>query len=110
MKLRILPLIISAVVIAAHFLRSYSLVPMLMCLAAPALLLVKRYWSLLALQVLSVASALIWLWALYDIIQQRIFEGRSWIASAVILVSVALFTLYSGWLLNTPQVKRHYPA
>lgn len=108
MKMRITPLIIAALLTAAHFLRSYSLLPMFLCLAAPFLLLIKRRWSLFTLQALSVVSALLWLYTLYGIIQQRTFEGRSWTASAIILGVVAAFTLFSGWLLNTPVVKNSY--
>lgn len=110
MKLRILPLILSAVLVGAHFLRSYSLIPMLLSLAAPFLLLVRKRWSLYVLQSLAVLGALIWMLALYGIIQERLMEGRSWLASAIILGAVALFTLYSGWLLNSPELKSIYKA
>jgi hypothetical protein len=110
MKSRLIPLILAAVVMAAHFLRSFSLLPMLLCLAVPLLLLVKKRWSLRVVQALTVVFALIWMAALYGIIQERIFEARSWTASAIILGGVALFTLFSGWLLEAPQVKDHYPA
>jgi ABC-type transport system involved in cytochrome c biogenesis permease subunit len=108
MKSRLIPLILSAVLIAAHFLRSFDLIPMLLCLAAPFLLLIKKRWVLPVLQVLTVVSALIWMYALYGIIQERIFEGRSWIASAIILGVVAAFSLFSGWLLNSPKVRDNY--
>jgi len=110
MKSRLIPLILAAVVLAAHFLRSSSLVPMLLCLAAPFLLLIKKRWVLRTLQALTVVSALIWMVALSGIIQERIFEGRSWTASALILGVVAVFTLFSGWLLNSPKIKDNYPA
>ncbi|MCX6081142.1 MAG: hypothetical protein NTW32_16555 [Chloroflexi bacterium] len=110
MKIRIFPLILSAVLIAAHFLRSAGLLPVLFCLGAPLLLLIKRRWSLAILQFLSVVAALIWLAALSGIIQERVIEGRSWLASGIILGLVALFTLFSGWLLSTPQIKNRYPA
>ncbi|HEY3310406.1 MAG TPA: hypothetical protein VGK00_02090 [Anaerolineales bacterium] len=110
MKLRLTPLILSTLLVAAHFLRSYSLLPMFVSLAAPLLLLVKKRWSLLVLQVLCVVAAFIWMLALYGIIQQRLLEGRSWLASGLILGTVALFTLFSGWLLNSPQVKDNYPV
>jgi hypothetical protein len=109
MKLRILPIIIAAVLMAAHFLRSFSLVPMAVCLLAPLLLLIKKRWSLVTLQVLTIPAALIWLMTLYGIIQERIFEGRSWTSSAIILGLVALFTLFAERLLNSPKVKERYP-
>jgi hypothetical protein len=108
MKSRLVPLGLSAVLMAAHFLRSFDLIPMLFCLAAPFLLLIKKRWVLRFLQALTVVSALIWLYALYGIIQERIFEGRSWTASAIILGVVAVFSLFSGWLLNSPKIKDNY--
>lgn len=110
MKLRTLPILLAAVLLAAHFLRSYSLLPMVLSLGAPFLLLIKRRWSLTTLQLLTLPAAAIWLFTLSGIIQQRIFEQRSWTASAIILGVVSLFTLWSAWLLNHPQIKERFPA
>ena len=109
MKLRITLLALAAILLAAHFLRTSSLIPMLICLAAPFLLLIKKHWSLLTLQALTVLAAIIWLVTLNGIIQQRLFEGRSWTASGIILGVVAGFNLLTGWLLNSPLVKEKYP-
>jgi hypothetical protein len=110
MKLRYIPIILAAVVMAAHFLRSYNILPMLLSLLAPFLLLIKKRWSLVTLQLLTIPAAFIWLLTLYGIIQQRIFEGRSWTASAIILGVVTVFTLWAAWLLNSPKIKEQYPA
>lgn len=109
MKLRITLLALAAILLAAHFLRTFSIIPMLLCLAAPFILFVKKRWSLLAIQVLTIVAAVIWLFTLNDIIQQRLFEGRSWTASGIILGVVAGYTLLTGWLLNSPVVKEKYP-
>lgn len=110
MKLRTIPIVLAAVLVAAHFLRSYSILPMLLSLLAPFFLLIKKRWSLVTLQLLTIPTAFIWLLTLSDIIQQRIFEGRSWTASAIILGVVTLFTLWAAWLLNSPEIKEQYPA
>jgi hypothetical protein len=110
MKLRVLPIIVAAVLLAAHFLRTFSLVPMLFCLSTPFLLLIKKRWSLITLKILTIPAVLVWLFALYGIIQQRAFEGRSWTASAIILGVVILFTLSASWLLNSPHVKEEFPT
>lgn len=109
MKLRTLPIILAAILLAAHFLRSYSLLPMALSLLAPCLLFIKKRWSLLILQLLTLPAAAIWMLTLNDIIQQRVFEHRSWTASAIILGVVTAFTLLAGWLLNSPRVKERYP-
>jgi hypothetical protein len=109
MKLRILPIVLASILLAAHFLRSYSLLPMMLSLAAPLLLLIKKRWSLVALQLLTIPAAAIWLLTLNGIIQQRTFEHRSWTASAIILGVVASFTLFAGWLLNSAAKREHTP-
>jgi hypothetical protein len=108
MKLRYLPIILAAILIAAHFLRSFSLLPMGLCLAAPFLLLIKKRWSLLTLQLLTIPAAAVWLLTLSGIIQQRTFEGRSWTASAIILGFVTAFTLFAGWLLSSAKIKEQF--
>ena len=110
MKLRYIPIILAAILLAAHFLRSFSMIPMALCLLAPFLLLIRKRWSLLTLQFATIPAALIWLITLYGIIQQRIFEQRSWTASAIILGVVAAFTLFAGWLLSSQTVKEHYSS
>ncbi len=110
MKLRFIPIILAAILLAAHFLRSFSLLPMILCLLAPFLLLIRKRWSLLTLQLSTIPAALIWLVTLNGIIQQRIFEQRSWTASAIILGVVAGFTILSGWLLTSPEIKQSFPS
>lgn len=109
MKLRYIPIILAAILLSAHFLRSYNLLAMVLCLLAPLLLMIHKRWSMLTLQLSTIPASLIWLFTLYGIIQQRSFEGRSWTASAIILGVVAAFTLLAGWLLNSSKVKEHYP-
>jgi hypothetical protein len=110
MKLRLAPLILSALLVAAHFLRSGDMLPVLLCLLAPGLLFVRKPWSLVVIQALCVVSALIWLFVLFGIIQERLITGQPWWPSALILGLVAAFSLYSGWLLESPDVKEHYSA
>lgn len=110
MKLRILPLVISAFLLAAHFLRSSSFLPVVLCFLVPFLLFIKKRWIIWVLQVFTVFAAVIWMAALKAIIQERIFEGRSWLASVIILGLVAFFTLGSGLWLNSTEVKKIYPV
>ena len=109
MKLRISLLALAAILIAAHFLRTFKIIPMLICFGAPFILFIKKRWSLLTIQALTVAAAVIWLFTLYGIIQERLLEDRSWAASGIILGVVAGYTLLTGWLLNSPVVKEKYP-
>ncbi len=108
MKLRMTFVALAAIVMGAHFLRFGNYLPLLVCLAIPFVLLAKKRWSLRIIQALTVVAAGIWLWVLNGIIQERLLEGRSWIASGVILGAVAGFNLLTGYLLESPVVKDHF--
>jgi hypothetical protein len=108
MKLRIPLLTVATILIAAHFLRAAETVPVLICLAAPFLLVIRKRGALRAIQSLTVVAAVIWLVTLNGIIQQRLTEGRPWKVAVVILGTVAGYTLLTGWLLNSPFVKGRY--
>ncbi len=108
MKLRVVLLAMAALLIAAHFLRADEIVPVCLCLAAPFLLLVRKRWMLRFVQAFTAVAAVIWLATLKGIVQQRLTEGRPWTLAAVILGTVAGYTLLTGWLLNSPVVKDNY--
>ena len=64
----------------------------------------------MTMQALTVVAAAIWLFTLNGIIQQRLLDGRSWVASGFILGVVAGYTLLTGWLLESPVIKEKYPS
>lgn len=108
MILRITLIILTAGLVAAHFLRAGNLALTALCLAAPLLLFIRRRWSLLALQVLAYGAALIWLNTMVQIILERMALGRSWGGVVAILGTVALTSLVAGLLLNSAVIKHRY--
>ena len=96
--------------IAAHFLRAGSLIPTALCLLTPLLFLVRRRWSLLLLQVLAYAAAVIWLGTAWQIVAMRRFFGEPWLLAAVILVTVALISVLAGLLLRKGSLQERYRA
>jgi hypothetical protein len=109
MVLRVIPVIIAALILAAHFLRAGNFVVMAACLLAPLLLLIRERWSLIVLQVLAYVGAGLWLTTILEILQQRLRLGLPWTRLVLILGGVALFTLIAGLLLNSAAVKEKYP-
>jgi len=110
MILRIVPLLISFLLLAAHFLRGGSLGLMVVTVLAPLLLLIRKRWSLILVQLSAYAAAAVWLYTTIHIVQERMMFGRSWGAPVIILGSVTLFTVFAGLLLNSPAVKDKYPS
>ena len=110
MALRIGLLIVAAALLGAHFYRAGSIPLAGLCLASPLLFLWRRRWSLVLLQLFSYAAAALWVDAAIRLVALRVEAGRPWIAAAVILGVVALFTLAAGLLLNSRSLSRHYPS
>lgn len=104
----LIPLWLSCLVLAAHFFRNEQLVLMFVALAAPLLLLVRRRWATILLQLLLVIGALEWVRTMLQIAAMRREMGEPWQRMAIILGSVAAFTLLSALLLFIPPLWRHY--
>lgn len=108
MILRVLLIIISAILLAAHFLRFGNLLLTAVCLLVPALFLIRRAWSLWLLQGFTYLGAVIWLFTLVQLVIERVAMGRSYGVAVAILGTVTLFTIVSGVLLNSEVMQRRY--
>ena len=104
----LIPMLLSCLVLAAHYLRNDNIVLMLIACAAPSLLLFRRKWATRLLQVLLIVGALEWVRATLQIRAIRVDQGREWLRMAAILGSVAGFTLLSALLFFLPPLRRRY--
>jgi len=109
MGLRISLFAVAALLLGAHFLRAGNVVVVALCLATPLLFLWRKRWSLLLLQLLAYGAAATWIVVAYQLIELRQRSGQPWTVAAIILGSVALFTLAAGLLLNSGAIKDRYP-
>lgn len=108
MKLRIGLYVVAAILLSAHFLRGGHLVMVALCLAVPLLFLWKDRWGLIALQLLAYGGAVTWLVVAMQLVHVRLYYGERWVVAAIILGSVALYTLLAGLLLNSRTIRGHY--
>ena len=100
--------IIASWLLAAHFLRTGDLIPTAMCLATPLLFFVRRGWSLLALQLLAYAAAVIWLATAWQLVAMRQVFGQPWWRGAAILIAVAAFSVLVGLLMRGRALQESY--
>jgi len=110
MGLRISLFVLAALLLGAHFLRAGNFAMVALCLAAPLLFFYRKRWSLIALQFLAYCAAATWIGVAIQLVQMRQQTGQPWTAAAIILGSVALFTLLAGLLLNSRATKQRYPT
>ncbi|MGD8358561.1 MAG: hypothetical protein PVG42_10940 [Lysobacterales bacterium] len=106
--IRVLPVILSFLLLAAHFYRAGQVAVALLCVAAPLLLFLRKPWVPMLFQALLVLGALEWLRALYGFAQMRIAFGEPWTRLAVILGAVALFTALSGLSFRHRKLRTFY--
>jgi len=104
----LIPILLSFLVLAAHFFRNGHTVLVLICCTAPMLMLVRRTWATRLLQVMLIIGALEWVRTLLQIRAVRIDEGRDWQRMAIILGSVAVFTFASSLVYFLKGIRSHY--
>lgn len=100
--LRAIPVVLSALVLAAHFYRARSIPLVAASLALPLLLLVGERWSARAVQAGLLLGALEWVRTLAFFAGQRMEVGRPWGRLAVILGVVAALTALSALAVRVP--------
>ena len=106
--LRLIPVVLSCVLLAAHYLRAGSMVVVVLCLAVPALLFLKRRWVPRVMQAVLAFSAVEWLLTAHEIASVRMAMGVPWTKAAVILGVVAAWSLGSALLFETRALRKRY--
>ena len=94
--LRLLPLIVSALIMAAHFFREANYGFVIFALVVPLLLITRQRWAVLAVQLLLALAAVEWIRTAVSIAHERAAFGAPTTRMFVILGSVALFTALSA--------------
>jgi hypothetical protein len=97
---RLLPVILSALILGAHFLRSGLTFLAVLMVLFPFVLLVKKAWVARLTQFVLVLGGIEWIRTLVVFVADRREMGQPWTRLAVILGGVALFTIGSGLLFS----------
>jgi hypothetical protein len=105
---RLLPVIISALLISAHILRFHGLTATILCLSLLITLCFRNPWTLRMWQIFLSIAALIWVWTTVNLVHLRVELGLPWVRLAIILISVIVFTLFTVIWLETKSLKAFY--
>jgi len=106
--LRLLPVILSALVLGAHFLRGGHGGLMLLCLAVALSLLIRRPWVMTTTRVFLLLGTLEWLRTLVTLAHARVAYGEPWVRLAVILGGVMLLTAASALVFQSARVREYF--
>ena len=102
------PIVLSLLVLAAHFLRGGSLGIAVLILGLLGLLFLRRTWVARLVQVVLAMGALEWTRTLVVLAMRRSEQGEPFTRMVVILGVVAVVTLASALLFETPRLRRIY--
>ena len=102
------PVVLSLVVLGAHFMRYDNSVGVVGALVLIALLIVRRPWVARLMQVVLILGALEWVHTIYELVLVRAAQGQPFIRMVVILGVVAVVTLCSALLFQSPTLKKSY--
>lgn len=106
--LRLTPVVLSFLLLAAHFYRSGFLITAILCVVVLFLLFLKKSWVPRLFQFLLILGALEWLRSLYFLAAMRIAWEQPWTRMAIILGAVALFTALSALVFSSRKMRARY--
>ena len=106
--IRLLPVILSFGLLAAHFSRADLFPLVIVSIAVLLLLFIRRAWAARTLQLLLLMGALEWIRAMLGYIEIRKSIGDDWTRLAIILIVVALLTAVSGLVFQGKSLKKRY--
>ena len=105
---RLLPVILSLLVLGAHFYRAGNLTLVAASLLVLLLLVIRRPWVRWIAQAALVLGAAEWVRSTLAFVGMRQAMDLPWTRLAVILGSVAAFTLLSALVFFIPALRRRY--
>lgn len=106
--IRLLPVLLSALLMAAHFSRADNTPLTWLSLVFPLILLVRRPWVAWVTQMALVLGGIEWIRTLVAIAGRRQAAAESWLRMAVILGMVAAITFASVLVFRNKQLKDRY--
>ena len=105
---KLLPVVLSCLLLAAHFLRAGMLPLVVVSLTLPGLLLFRRRWVARLVQVFLVFGAFEWARTLLILVAERRAVGAPWSRLAIILGVVTILTAASALLFRCRSLRNRY--
>jgi len=108
--LLLIPVMLSFLLLAAHFLRDGNLLLVGLCLALSVLLALRKPWAARIAQGALVVGAMVWLGTTVELVRLRMAHDMDWIRMAIILGTVTAVTGGSALLFQVGRLRRRYAS
>ena len=102
------PVVLSLVILGAHFMRYGNTIGVVGALLSITLLIIHRAWAARLMQIVLILGALEWLRTLYELVQVRAAYGQPFTRMMIILGVVAVISFGSALLFQSTELKRIY--
>jgi len=106
--LRLLPIILADVLLAAHFLRFGGIIPAGLILLLLLTLFIRRWWIVRLWQVFLFAATLVWIQTSFKLVGARLAMGAPATRLTIIMAGVVLFNVFALFWLENKKIKAHY--
>lgn len=106
--LRLLPVLISFLLMAAHFFRAGQTGVVIVLLASLLLLTLRKAWVPRVIQLVLLLGAVEWVRTLISVAQIRIELDMPWMRMAIILGAVAVFTALSCLVFRSEALRKRF--
>jgi hypothetical protein len=103
-----IPIVLSLVVLGAHFMRYGNTLGMVAVLLMIGVLFVRQQWAARLVQIALVLGTIEWVHTLYVMAQLRIVFSQPYTRLVLILGAVIAITLASALLFQTKELKNIY--
>jgi hypothetical protein len=102
------PVVLSFVILAAHFMRYGNFFLLFVTLLLPVLLFVRKPWAARVIQAALLLGVFEWAHTLYELVQMRAAQGQPYGRMLAILGVVAAMTFCSALLFQSKTFRRTY--
>ena len=107
--LQLTPIILSALILGAHYLRSGPFILVIISFLFPAILFIKRAWAARLVQIILLLGMVEWIRTLFILVAERRLLGEPWGRLAIILGLVAIISGGSALLFSyNNSVRKRY--
>ena len=104
----LIPVFISLLLLAAHFLRYGNILFMTLSLLAIPLLAIRKKWVVLLFRTLLFLGTVEWVRTIWTLAAIRMEFEKPFLRMAIILGVVALFTFFSAFVFNSKRLRNRF--
>lgn len=108
--IRLLPVILSMLILTAHFLRAGYMILVILIISSLLFLFIRSSWIVRLIQVELILGGIEWIRTTFMLVNIRLANNLPWERLVIILGSVAAFTILSALVFNFKALKTRYNA